>query len=870
MQDPALLLVAIGLAVPATARAQQASARSKISINAGWEYLERSYRDPTALDTVSAGAWQRVALPHTWNAMDATDVVPGYRRDASWYRRTIEVAARRGQSPRPGGDRPGLQDTIYISAFGRQGGALRRHLLHFEGANTVAEVWINGQRAGGHAGGYVGFEVDITPSLRPGTNEVLVRVDNSENPDLIPSHRGDFTIYGGLTRDAWLVSLPPVHLRRLKIQTPEVSRESARIRLGMEVWDFSRWPGDYTLEAELRDPRGVVVARASRPTRPSRHLPPRSQPLGIGGVGRSNGSPGPADTTTIELSLRSPMLWSPASPSLYTVSLRLLEAGREIDRIEERTGFRWYRFAENGPFYLNGERLLLRGTHRHEEHAGLGAAVPNSRHRRDLELVKEMGANFIRLAHYPQDPEVYRTADSLGLLVWDELPWDRGGLGGPAWQANTKRLLREQIEQNINHPSIILWSLGNEVYDLVEAPNSGDTGELRAFLAELERIAHELDPSRPTSMRKFDAGADVVDVYSPSIWAGWYRGVYRGYESAIADARAKFPRFFHMEYGADAHLGRHTWTPIDTLGPRASRGYEEAVGQPVENIARDGDWSESYQTDLMDWHLMVSERQDSLTGNAQWVFKDFATPLRPENPIPYVNQKGLLTRDGTPKDAYYVYKSYWTTSPKFAYIVSRTWTERSGPKGTPRPVRVYSNCNSVELTANGKALGAKRRVRDDFPAQGLRWDVSFVEGHNSLVARCTGTGEQSVRDSLGVRYTYETAGRAEQITVTTSPLADGRLLIEAALVDGKSRRVLGARDRVYFYHHGGGELRADLGTPTGSRVIEAANGRAAIELVAPRAGERAVIVVRTQVLNGTRLIIDGPAASSTAGSAAPE
>ena len=119
-----------------------------------------------------------------------------------------------------------------------------------------------------------------------------------------------------------------------------------------------------------------------------------------------------------------------------------------------------------------------------------------------------MGANFVRLAHYPQDPEVYRTADSLGLLVWDELPWDRGGLGGPEWQANTRRLLRQQIRQNINHPSIILWSLGNEVYDLVEAPNSGNAGELRAFLTELKAIANELDPSRPTSMRKFDAGAD--------------------------------------------------------------------------------------------------------------------------------------------------------------------------------------------------------------------------------------------------------------------------------------------------------------------------------------------------------------------------
>ena len=816
-----LLLALGGLVSPDEVRAQQGDARTRVNLNAGWEYLERSYDLPGALDTIAAGAWQRVDLPHTWNALDATDLVPGYRREASWYRRALEITAARPS----------------------------RHVLRFEGANTVAEVFINGERAGGHAGGYVGFDVDITAFVRPGSNELLVRVDNGENLDLIPSHRGDFTIYGGLTRDVWLSVLPPVSIARAEVRTPEVSKQRARAVVTVELANATGASGSYTLETTLTGPQGRVASR-------------RSQRIMLS----ADNAPVVVDLPVV----RSPMLWSPASPSLYRMSVTLSDASGVIDRVEERTGFRWYHFAENGPFYLNGERLLLRGTHRHEEHAGLGAAVPNSRHRRDLEMIKEMGANFVRLAHYPQDPEVYRTADSLGLLVWDELPWDRGGLGGAAWQANTKRLLREQIRQNINHPSIILWSLGNEVYDLVEAPNSGDTGELRAFLTELKGIAQELDPSRPTSMRKFDAGADIVDVYSPSIWAGWYRGVYRGYESAIADARAKFPRFFHMEYGADALLGRHTWTPIDTLGPRASRGYEEAVGQPIENIARDGDWSESYQTDLMDWHLMISERQDSLTGNAQWVFKDFATPLRPENPIPYVNQKGLLTRDGTPKDAYYVYMSYWTTSPKFAYIVSRTWTARSGPKGVSRPVRVYSNCASVELVANGISLGTRKRVRDDFPAQGLRWEMTFAEGTNTLLARCTGAGEKGVGDSLNVSYTYEPAGRAEQIVVTSRPLDNDRLLIEAVLVDGKGRRVLSASDRVYFYHHGGGELRADLGTPTGSRVIEAANGRAAIELLPPGRGERAVIVVRTQALNGTRLILVGPETSPAATGTRPE
>ena len=784
--------------------------RQKVALNDGWGYLENDVATVQAADAVPAARWERVTLPHTWNAFDPTDVVPGYRREGSWYRRTLDV-------------------TRYP--------ADARFILAFEGANTRAEVFVNGRRAGGHIGGYIGFDVDITPFVqRDAPNEIRVRVDNSDDPDLIPSHRSDFVIYGGLTRDVWLRVVPSVSVGRVEVKTPEVSRQQARAAVTVELANPARARGDFALEATLVDPRGRAVSR----TRTA--------------VALSGDS---AQAVALAMpAVRSPMLWSPASPSLYRVAVTLTRAGAPVDRVEDRIGFRWFRFEPGGPFYLNGERLLLRGTHRHEEHAGLGAAVSNAQHRRDLQLIKEMGANFVRLAHYPQDPEVYAAADSLGLLVWDELPWDRGGLGGPVFQEHTKRLLREQIRQNINHPSIILWSLGNEVYDLVEAPNSGDVGQLRGFLDQLSAIVKEMDPARPTAMRKFDLGADRVDVYSPSIWAGWYGGVYRRYETAVRDARARFPRFFHMEYGADAHVGRHTDTPISGDGLRLEAGVEEAVGKPVANIAREGDWSESYQTDLMDWHLMISERQDSLTGNAQWVFKDFATPLRPDNPIPYVNQKGLLTRDGTPKDAYYLYQSYWTTTPHFAYIVSHTWTERSGPAGRPRQVRVYSNCAEVEMLANGGSLGVRRRVRDDFPAQGLRWDVPFNEGDNALVARCTGRGENAT-DSLRVRYTTQQAGRAEEIQLTSRPLPNGNLLVEAVLVDRQGRRALTASDRIFFNHHGFGALRANLGTPTGSLAIEAANGRAAIELVPPPPGERAFIVARTQELNGTRLIVEG-------------
>jgi beta-galactosidase len=274
---------------------------------------------------------------------------------------------------------------------------------------------------------------------------------------------------------------------------------------------------------------------------------------------------------------------------------------------------------------------------------------------------------------------------------------------------------------------------------------------------------------------------------------------------------------------------------------------------------------------------MVTERQPWLAGTAQWIFRDFPTPLRPENPIPYVNQKGLFTRDGKPKDAYYVYRAYWTTSPKFVYIVSHTWSERSGPSGKPINVRVYSNCSSVELSVNGKSQGAKPRVTGDFPSQGLRWDVNLTEGRNSVVAVCAGAdgaaspGEEArvgggapagarvarVRDSLDFNYTTAVSGRPSRIALGAKQLPNGHLLIEARLLDGNGRQSLGAADRLYFNSQGAGRLMVDLGTPTGSSVIQAANGYAAIEFVPPPAGKHATIVVRTQEINGARLDLVG-------------
>lgn len=801
-----VLAAAILLAAAVAARAQ-APVRIDTNIDAGWLYLERPLSRVADLDTVPAAAWQHVDLPHTWNRFDTVDPVPGYRRSASWYRRTLDL--RRIAAP-----------------------AGARYLLHFDDANTVADIYVNGRRAGGHVGGYVGFDVDITPYVRrDGHDRVDVRVDNSDDPELIPSDKSDFVIYGGLTRDVWLCVRPPVSIAHIAIATPAVSRDSATTTVVTELANPAHERGSAMLDVAVVDPHGRVVARDS-----ARVV------LAAGG----------SDTLRLR-AIRNPALWSPTSPVLYHVEVSLRRAGREVDRTREPVGYRFFSFEPNGPFYLNGERLLIRGTHIHEEAAGYGAAMPNAMYRHDMELIKSMGANFVRLAHYPHDPEFYRAADSLGLMLWDELPWDRAGLGDAKWRTATRRLLVEQIRQNENHPSIIMWSLGNEVADVIDPANDGNPKAIAAFMSQLDTIAHTLDPYRPTATRKFDAGASVVDVYSPSIWVGWYSAVYEDYDKALASAHAKFPRLFHAEYGADALYGRHTERPITGKGLQIDTGFAEQVGKKVANIARQGDWSESYQTDLMEWHLQVAERTPWLTGNAQWAFRDFATPLRPDNPIPYVNQKGLFTRDGKPKDAYYLYKAYWTESPKFAYIVSHTWTERSGAPGVAREVRVFSNCSRVRLSVNGADQGERTRDRTSFPAQGLRWSVQFAEGENRLEARCA--GEPEGRDTLTVHYTHAQAGKADHIAMRSRLLPNGHVLVEATIVDAKGERVLSSSDRVYFGHNGDGQLLADRGTPTGSSIIEAANGRAAIEVEIPRGGH-ATVLARTQDINGSRLTVD--------------
>jgi beta-galactosidase len=776
-----------------------------LPFNEDWQYLKENHTN--AADALSSSAWVGIHIPHTWNATDTMDSAPGYRRSASWYKKNLKSPKNNDQ---------------WVTK------------IYFEGANYETQVYVNKQLVGEHVGGYVGFEFNISDYLQDkGNNEILVRVSNRYNPNLIPSQKSDFFLYGGITRDVWIKHLPNDHIEYLAISTPKVSKSAATTNIKASI-QSKQGNEQYSMVATLISPLGEQVLQSMQSATLMKGL------------------------NTVEIALpilNEPALWSPNTPNLYKVRVDLVSNNQVTHTLTESIGYRWFEMKAHKGFFLNGERLLIRGTHRHEEHAGVGAAVSNEQHRIDMQMIKDMGANFVRLGHYPQDPEIYKAANELGLLIWDELPWCRGGKGGDEWEKNTEHLLTAMIKQNYNHPSIIFWSLGNEMYWEEDFPGGGATDIINPYLQKLQNITKEMDPQRLTSIRKYYPGAEMVDSFSPSIWAGWYGGAYNQYQEALEKAHAKYPAFLHMEYGGSSHVGRHTETPITAAGlVDAQVSVEEAVNQAiVKSVAKDTDWSESYIVDLFDWHLNVSENFAGFAGNAQWAFKDFGTPLRPENPLPYMNQKGLVDREGNFKDAYWVFASYWKKEP-FCNIESETWTHRNGPK-EGREVTVYCNTQSAELFHDGTSLGKKDKQKGVVPAGGLVWQVPFTNGQNKLSVIGYNDNKKVAKDTHQVTYLIGKHGKYKHIALTARKIADNRWLIGAEAQDDQGNRVLDYQERVQFFNIGDqGHLLENYGTPSKSSIIEMGSGYAEIQFESN--GKPSTIEFRTQNIKGVYIEVN--------------
>ena len=435
-----------------------------------------------------------------------------------------------------------------------------------------------------------------------------------------------------------------------------------------------------------------------------------------------------------------------------------------------------------------------------------------------------MGVNFIRLGHYQQSEIILNLCDELGILVWEEIPWCRGGVGNETYRGQAKRMLTNMITQHYNHPSVIIWGLGNENDWPNDFPEF-EQREIRSLMSELNTLAHHLDAERKTAIRRCAFCSDIVDVYSPSIWAGWYRGVYTDYQQMSKEEMEKVKHFLHVEWGGDSHAGRHAEATAPIRKEGESDGDAALNGSAL--VLKKGDWSESYIVKLIDWHLKEQENMPWLTGTAYWPFKDFSTPVRPDNPVPYMNQKGVVERDFTKKESYYVFQSYWTEKP-MVHIYGHGWPVRWGDADEEKEVLVYSNCPSVELFVNGQSQGIRKRNSQDFPAAGLRWNVKLAKGQNTL--RAVAAGKEALADELSFEYQTEKWGKEHAFRVTSTPKEDGIVEVEAQLVDSNGIRCLDSRVFVSFDIAGDGELIQNQGTATGSRKVQARNGRAQIRV----------------------------------------
>lgn len=370
-------------------------------------------------------------------------------------------------------------------------------------------------------------------------------------------------------------------------------------------------------------------------------------------------------------------------------------------------------------------------------------------------------------------------------------------------------------------------------------------------MKELHALSHELDDSRLTAIRRCDFCKDIIDVYSPSIWAGWYRGIYTDYKNVSYNEMQKTDRFLHVEWGGDNHARRHAEDPyinldkIDSGGQKADeRAGDASLYGGTARASRDGDWSETYICDLIDWHLKEQETMPWLTGAAYWPFKDFSTPVRPENPVPYMNQKGVVERDMTPKEAFYVFQSYWTEKPMI-HIYGHTWPVRWGKPDEEKTIKVYSNCDEAELLLNGQSLGTRERDSQNFPAAGLRWKTSFEPGRNKVkvIGR---KGKEIVEDSIVFDYETRPFGEPAKIVARVIEDTDSYAWIEAELRDQNDVPCLTSANYIRFDAIGYGELVTNMGTSTASGKVQAYNGRAKIRLM--KKGKKSIVSVRSDGL----------------------
>ncbi len=580
-------------------------------LNEGWTF---TYHDSTV---------QTVDLPHTWNAEDGQDGGNDYYRGTCFYEKIFN-------SPEFTDD-----ERVYIE---------------FRGVNASAKVILNGNTVTTHDGGYSTFRCDITEHLKD-ENTLYVEVDNSVNDRVYPQ-KADFTFYGGIYRDVYLVVVNKDHFDMDHhggpgiAVTPTVDGRDGVINV--KTWHNAEGA---SVHIRILDAEGNEVASG--------------------------------DGCDADLVIGNVHLWDGLDdPYLYTCEAVLSVDGKAKDLVRTDFGVRSFTIDPKKGFFLNGRSYPLRGVCRHQDRKGIGNALKREHHEEDIALIREIGANTLRLAHYQHDQYFYDLCDRLGLIVWAEIPYISEHM--PAGRENTISQMKELITQNYNHPCIVTWGLSNEI--TISTKNKKDMLDNHRVLNDL---VHEMDPTRPTVLAcyavcgPFNKVAHISDLVSWNLYLGWYvPGLF------LNDL---WIDFFHFRY------------------PDRCLGYSEYGCEAMTNLhsshPRRGDQTEEYQAVYHEYLLKCFEKRPFMWATHLWNMFDFAADARDQGGEPGMNHKGVVTFDRKiKKDSFYLYKAYWTKEP-FVHICSKRYENRAEKKTT---VKIYSNCESVILYANGEKIGEQK------------------------------------------------------------------------------------------------------------------------------------------------------------------
>ena len=616
-------------------------------------------------------ATEQVNLPHTWNAVDGNDGNGSDLRTTGVYTRTFTAP----KQPREGG-------RTYVEVLA---------------AALNSTVKVNGQVATTHEGGFSIFRADVTDLCHEGENELTIEVSNEDTPSMYPSS-ADFTFYGGLYRGVNLISVPSAHFDLDYYGGPGMMVTPVPTEDGganFTIKSFVTNPADdLTVMYSIEDCFGREVASAVR---------------------------GSADTE-VTIYVPDAQLWSMDEPNLYTVVATLQRNNEEVDEIAANVGVRSFKVTPDEGFSINGVPTPLRGVSRHQDRVFEGNALTAEEHYDDAMLIKELGANTIRLAHYQHSQDFYDACDEIGFAVWAEIPFISVFKKGEGAHKHVMEEMKELIIQNYNHPSIMFWGISNEI--LI----GGISQELVDTHHDLEKLCKELDPTRLTTIAHVSTTPvngpmhHITDLESYNHYFGWYGGKMEQNGPWLDQFHAEHPDICIgiSEYGCEGIINWHSNTP------------------------QCKDYTEEYQALYHEHMAQVFEDRPWVWASHVWNMFDFGCAARNEGGVSGRNNKGLVTMDRkTKKDSYFVYQAYWTQTP-MVHIAGRRHAQRAGET---TEIKVYSNQDTVILYVNGKEVGQQTAHRV------FKFNVALNEGFNTIVAVAG-----DVKDSITLEKVAEEPG----------------------------------------------------------------------------------------------------------------